>query len=242
MNSQPHPPSVQISLVLTDLDEALETAALALRAGVDWLEAGTPLILAEGLRSVRTLREAFPHVPIVADLKTMDGGYLEAEMMAKAGATHVVVMARAHEETIRCVVNAGRDFGCKVMGDNLACPDMVAGAKWLEDLGCEYVIHHIGYDERRGIAAAGSRMPSPLDQLRDVVAAVNVPVQAVGGLSLEQAIACPSYGAPLVVLGAPLTIDADAFQTADGNLEDSLRMICKAVHEQGTNGNSRNRP
>ncbi len=238
MNTQPHPPTVQISLDLTDLDEALETAALALRAGVDWLEAGTPLILAEGLRSVRTLREAFPDVPIVADLKTMDGGYLEAEMMAKAGATHVVVMARAHEETIRCVVNAGRDFGCKVMGDNLACPDMVAGAKWLEDLGCEYVIHHIGYDERRGIAAAGNRMPSPLDQLRDVVAAVNVPVQAVGGLSLEQAIACPSYGAPLVVLGAPLTIDADAFQTADGNLEDSLRMICKAVHEQGTNENS----
>ena len=146
MNSQPHPPTVQISLDLTDLDEALETAALALRAGVDWLEAGTPLILAEGLRSVRTLREAFPDVPIVADLKTMDGGYLEAEMMAKAGATHVVVMARAHEETIRCVVNAGRDFGCKVMGDNLACPDMVAGAKWLEDLCCDYVIHHIGYD------------------------------------------------------------------------------------------------
>jgi 3-hexulose-6-phosphate synthase len=232
MNTAPHPPTVQISLDLTDLDEALETAALALRAGVDWLEAGTPLILAEGLRSVRTLREAFPEVPIVADLKTMDGGYLEAEMMAKAGATHVVVMARAHEETIRCVVKAGQDFGCKVMGDNLGCPDMVASGKWLEDLGCDYVIHHIGYDERRGIAAAGHRMPSPLDQLREVVAAVNVPVQAVGGLSLEQAIACPQYGAPLVVLGAPLTIDADAFKTADGNLEDSLRMICKAVHEQ----------
>jgi 3-hexulose-6-phosphate synthase len=232
MSSQPHPPTVQISLDLTDLDEAVETAALALRAGVDWLEAGTPLILAEGLRSVRTLREAFPDVPIVADLKTMDGGYLEAEMMAKAGATHVVVMARAHEETLRCVVKAGRDFGCKVMGDNLACPDMVAGARWLEDLGCDYVIHHIGYDERRGIAAAGHRMPSPLDQLREVVAAVSVPVQAVGGLSLEQAIACPGYGAPLVVLGAPLTIDADAFKTADGNLEDSLRLICKAIHEQ----------
>jgi 3-hexulose-6-phosphate synthase and related proteins len=232
MNTQPHPPTVQISLDLTNLDEAIETAALALRAGVDWLEAGTPLILAEGLRSVRTLRENFPDVPIVADLKTMDGGYLEAEMMAKAGATHVVVMARAHEETIRCVVKAGQDFGCKVMGDNLACPDMVEGAKWLEDRGCDYVIHHIGYDERRGIAAAGKRMPSPLDQLREVVAAVNVPVQAVGGLSLEQAIACPSYGAPLVVLGAPLTIDADAFKTADGNLEDSLRMICQAVHNQ----------
>lgn len=226
-------PIVQISLDLTDIDEALETAAMAIRAGVDWLEAGTPLILAEGLHGVKKLREAFPGIPIVADLKTMDGGYLEAEMMAKAGATHVVVMARAHQETIHCVVNAGRDFNVKVMGDNLGCEDMVAAAKWLEDLGCDYVVHHIGYDERRGIAAKGQRMPSPLDQLHEVVNAVNIPVQAVGGLSLEQAIQCPEYGAPLVVLGAPLTIDADAFKTADGNLEESLRLICRKIHAYG---------
>ncbi|MEZ4897690.1 MAG: orotidine 5'-phosphate decarboxylase / HUMPS family protein [Saprospiraceae bacterium] len=222
-------PIVQISLDLTNIEEALETAAMALRAGVDWLEAGTPLILAEGLHGVKKLREAFPEVPIVADLKTMDGGYLEAEMMAKAGATHVVVMARAHEETIRCVVQAGKDYGVKVMGDNLGCPDKVAAARWLEELGCNYVVHHIGYDERRGIAAQGLRMPSPLDQLREVVEAVRIPVQAVGGLSLEQAIRCPEYGAPLVVLGAPLTIDADAFKTADGDLEASLRLICEKV-------------
>jgi 3-hexulose-6-phosphate synthase/6-phospho-3-hexuloisomerase len=223
-------PIVQISLDLTDIDEALETAAMAMRAGVDWLEAGTPLILAYGLLGVRELRKAFPDTPIVADLKTMDGGYLEAEMMAKAGATHVVVMARAHEETIKCVVNAGRDFGVKVMGDNLGCPDMVEAARWLEDLGCDYVIHHIGYDERRGIAAQGKRMPSPLDQLKEVVKAVNIPVQAVGGLSLEQAIRCPEFGAPLVVLGAPLTVDADAFKTASGDLEGSLRLICEKIH------------
>jgi 3-hexulose-6-phosphate synthase len=224
-------PIVQISLDLTNIDEALETAAMAMRAGVDWLEAGTPLILAEGLHGVKKLRAAFPGVPIVADLKTMDGGYLEAEMMAKAGATHVVVMARAHEETIKCVVKAGKDFGIKVMGDNLGCENMVAAAKELEALGCDFVIHHIGYDERRGIAARGERMPSPLDQLRDVVKAVSVPVQAVGGLTLEQAIQCPAYGAPLVVLGAPLTIDADNFKTAGGDLESSLRLICKKIHE-----------
>lgn len=223
-------PIVQISLDLTNIDEALETAALAMRAGVDWLEAGTPLLLAEGLHGVRKLRENFPAVPIVADLKTMDGGYLEAEMMARAGATHVVVMARAHEETIKVVVEAGKDFGVSVMGDNLGCPDMVGAAKRLEELGCDYVIHHIGYDERRGIAAQGFTMPSPLDQLREVVEAVNIPVQAVGGLSLEQAIRCPEYGAPLVVLGAPLTIDADSFKTADGDLETSLRLICDRIH------------
>ena len=226
-------PVVQISLDLTDIKEALATAEMAIRAGVDWLEAGTPLILAEGLHGVKALRERFPGIPIVADLKTMDGGYHEAEMMAKAGATHVVVMARAHEETLKCVVQAGRDHSVKVMGDNLGCPDMVAGAELLEDFGCDFVIHHIGYDERRGIAANGRRMPSPLDQLREIVDAVSVPVQAVGGLTLAQAVRTPEYGAPLVVIGAPLAVDADSFRTADGNLEGMLKIICDRVHGYG---------
>lgn len=225
-------PIVQISLDLTDIEEAVATSRMALGAGVDWLEVGTPLVLAEGLHGVRRLRREFPDTPLVVDLKTMDGGYLEAEMMAKAGATHVVVMGRAHVETIKCVVQAGRDFGVKVMGDNLACENMVDGAKMLEEYGCDYVIHHIGYDERRGLAAQGLLYPSPLDQLEAVVEAVDVPVQAVGGLSIEQAIQCPSYGAPLVVLGAPLTIDADAFKTSSADLSSILKTICDNIHSQ----------
>jgi 3-hexulose-6-phosphate synthase len=224
---------VQISLDIISIPEALETARLAIRCGVDWLEAGTPLIIAEGMNGVRALRKEFPNVPIVADLKTMDGGWLEAEMMAKAGATHVVVMERAHPETVKMVVRAGKDFGVKVMGDNLGAEDMVAAARRLEDYGCDFVVHHIGFDERRGLAAAGKPWPSPLDQLREVVAAVDVPVQAVGGLSVEQAMRTPEYGAPLVVLGAPLTIDADSFKTASGNLEDKLRLVCERVHAYG---------
>lgn len=226
-------PIVQISLDLTSVAEALATARLAIQAGVDWLEAGTPLIIAEGMNGVRALRAEFPTVPLVADLKTMDGGWLEAEMMAKAGATHVVVMERAHTETIKMVVKAGNDLGIHVMGDNMAAPDKIEAARRLEQLGCDFVIHHIGYDERRGLAAAGKPFPGPLDQLRDVVAAVRIPVQAVGGLSIEQAIRTPEYGAPLVVLGAPLTIDADSFRTASADLEDKLRLVCAKVHAYG---------
>jgi len=225
--------TVQLSLDLIDLDDALKTAQLALRAGVDWLEAGTPLIIAEGMRGVRELRARHPDVPIVADLKIMDGGGLEAELMAKAGATMVVVMGQAHDETIESVVKAGRDFGAKVMGDNMAMPDPVAGARHLEDLGCDYIIHHIGYDMRTLRRARGMHAPTPLDRLREIVNAVSIPVQAVGGLTLEQATDTPKYGAPLVVIGAPLAIDAHAFRTAQGDLEGTLRLICEKVHAYG---------
>ena len=83
----------------------------------------------------------------------MDGGYLEAEMMAKAGASFVVVMGRAHEATVRRVVDAARHFGIQVMGDNLAAEDRVANAKWLESLGVR--LHHSPHRLRR--AAAWSR-------------------------------------------------------------------------------------
>jgi 3-hexulose-6-phosphate synthase len=219
-------PIVQISLDLTSIDEALETAAVAVDAGVDWLEAGTPLILAEGLHGVERLRARFPDHPIVADLKTMDGGYLEAEMMAKAGANLVVVMGRAHEATIRRVVDAGRTYGVKVMGDNLAADDRVANARWMESLGVDFIIHHIGYDERNMIKGL-----SPMDQLEAVVRAVSVPVQAVGGLSIRQAIECPAHGAPLVVLGAPLVIDADEFKTAGTDLHTVLNEICREIRK-----------
>jgi len=224
-----HPPIVQLSLDLTDIQEAIATARVAVEAGVDWLEAGTPLLLAEGLHGVRALREAFPRHPIVADLKTMDGGYLEAEMMARAGATHVVVMARAHPETVKAVVRAGRDHGVKVMGDNLGCEDKPAASRMMEDLGVDYIVHHTGFDERNGIAAAGGPRLSPLDDLDAVVRAVTVPVQAVGGLTIEEAIGMPRRGAPLVVIGAPLAIDAHSFSVAGGDLKAILTEITRRI-------------
>jgi 3-hexulose-6-phosphate synthase/6-phospho-3-hexuloisomerase len=225
-----HPirPIVQISLDLTSIEEALGHARKAVRAGVDWLEAGTPLILAEGLRAVQALRREFPHHPIVADLKTMDGGYLEAEMMATAGATHVVVMARAHPATIKMVVKAGHDYGVKVMGDDLGCEDKPTAARLMQDLGVDYIVHHVGYDERRDpavIAEHGGVAPSPLDELEAVVKAVEIPVQAVGGLSVEQVLQLPKYGVYHLVLGAPLTVDAEAFKSPAHDLEGLLREI-----------------
>ncbi|PZE21107.1 orotidine 5'-phosphate decarboxylase / HUMPS family protein [Paenibacillus xerothermodurans] len=219
-------PILQISLDLTNIEEALDMAELAVEAGVDWIEAGTPLLLSEGLHAVRKLREAFPHHPIVADLKTMDGGYLEAEMMAKAGATHVVVMGVAHQATIRAVVRAAKHYNIKVMGDIMASEDPVACARMLEENGVDYIIVHTGFDERGEDPAR-----TPFDHLDEVVKAVSIPVQAVGGLSIDQAAEMPKHGAPLVVVGAPLVIDRQEFSpsTDREKLKEILLELNKRV-------------
>jgi len=42
-------------------------------------------------------------------------GYPETGMMGKAGTTHVVVMARAWDETVKFIIYAGHYFGVKLM-------------------------------------------------------------------------------------------------------------------------------
>ena len=51
----------------------------------------------------------------------------------------------------------------------------------------------------------------------------------MGGLSIDQAVATPKLGASLVVIGAPLAIEGDAFKAASGNLEETLREIVRRV-------------
>jgi 3-hexulose-6-phosphate synthase len=215
---------IQISLDVTSIDEALALGRAAVNAGVDWLEAGTPLILAEGLHGVRALRREFPDVPLVADLKTMDGAGLEAEMMFQAGANMVVVMGVAHDASIIEQVKMAQRYGGKVMCDVMLCADKPQRARQAQDLGVDYIIVHTGFDERNMIHGL-----SPLDDLPGVLAAVTIPVQAVGGLTVEQAIQTLAMGAQIVVFGAPLVISGTAFKAADGDFEAQLREIVVRV-------------
>jgi 3-hexulose-6-phosphate synthase/6-phospho-3-hexuloisomerase len=215
--------TTQVSLDVTTIAEALELAHGARRAGIDWLEAGTPLILGEGLHAVKALREEFADVPIVADLKTMDGAGLEAELMLGAGATHVVVMSRAHWASVKEMVAVAHGMGGEVMADVLGAEDKAADARAMQDFGVDWIILHTGFDERRHVAGV-----SPLDDLDRVVAAVDLPVQAVGGLSIEQAIETVRRGARSVVIGAPLAIQADRFATGE-QFEQILRDVVTKV-------------
>ena len=181
---------IQISIDVTTIEEALALAQASVKAGVDWLEVGTPLILAEGLHGVRAFRSEFPDTPIVVDLKTMDGAGLEAEMMFKAGGDMVVVMGQAHDASIIEQVKMAKKYDSKVMCDVMLCPDKPGRAREAQEMGVDYIIVHTGFDERNMIHGL-----SPLDDLPAVLEAVDIPVQAVGGLSVDQAIQTLEMGA-----------------------------------------------
>jgi 3-hexulose-6-phosphate synthase / 6-phospho-3-hexuloisomerase len=198
---------LQVALDFVDLQRAMKCAHEAVAGGVDWLEAGTPLIKSEGLQIVRALREAFPQMHIVADLKTMDAGRGEMEIASKAGANSASVLSAASDATISECVAAGKNFGIAVEVDLIGSSDYAAAALRAEKLGADAVAVHLGIDEQM-------HGRDPFDLLRSVRQAVSIRVSVAGGINSENAAEAVKAGADVVVVGGALTKSPDAGQAA----------------------------
>jgi len=200
---------LQLALDFLDLDRALRIADLAVPQGVDWVEAGTPLIKSEGLAAVRALRERFPAKKIVADMKTADAGRIEMEAAAKAGADYAIVLGTASESTIRDAAEVGRSYGLSVGVDLLGVAEPERLAAQLGAWGVAFISVHCPID----VQMQGG---SPFDLLKRLATVTAVPLAAAGGLNSETAPLAVAAGASIVVVGGAVTKAADPAQaTAD---------------------------
>ncbi len=207
-------PILQVALDFVDLSRALRLAEETVRGGADWLEAGTPLIKSEGLDAVRKLRERFPNLPVVADMKTMDVGRAEMEMAAKAGATAATVLGVASDSTIRECIEAGINYGLQIGVDLARVADPVQRAMEVEEWGAAFVCVHAHVDEQM----QGGLSFGPL---KEVAAAVEIPVAAAGGINSETAPEAAAAGARIIIVGGAVTKAEDA--------ERAVRIIKEAL-------------
>jgi len=193
-------PILQVALDFLNLKRALGVAEEAKAGGVDWLEAGTPLIKSEGLDAIRELRKRFPKTTIIADMKIMDVGRIETEAAAKAGANIVCVLAAASDSTIRECVEAGKNYGAKIEADLIEIEDqrIEQRAKQVERLGVDYIGVHCAIDEQM-------RGADPFSRLRKVAKAVRIPVACAGGINSETAARAVKAGAQIVTVGGAIT-------------------------------------
>lgn len=190
-------PVLQVALDMMHLKRAMEIAREAVEGGADWLEAGTPLIKSEGMEAIRQLKRAFPDRTIVADMKVMDTGAYEVEMASKAGADVVHVLGAADDETIREAVRAGRKYGVMVAVDLIGIPDRVARAREVAEMGVHHVCVHVSIDKQMmGL--------DPVENVREVAGAIDVPVAVAGGVNSETAPAVVEAGATVVIVGGAI--------------------------------------
>jgi len=203
---------LQLALDFANLSQALRVAREAWEGGVRRLEAGTPLIKSEGLDCVRALRAEFPGATIVADMKIMDAGRVEVEMAAKAGANVVAVLGAASDATIRECIEAGERYHATIMVDLIEVGNPAERARQAAEMGAGIVGVHCPID----VQMEGG---DPMAALRDVVAAVEIPVAVAGGINSETAAPAVQNGAGIVIVGGAIIKAPDARKAAAGILE-----------------------
>jgi 3-hexulose-6-phosphate synthase/6-phospho-3-hexuloisomerase len=196
-------PVLQVALDLMHLKRSVEIARESIDGGVDWIEAGTPLIKSEGAEAIRTLRREFPGRKLVADTKTMDVGSFEVEIAAKAGADVITVMGLADDSTVSEAVMAARKYGAEVMVDMLNVQDAAGRSRAVEKLGVSYICLHMGIDQQM------KGKNAPTDILKSVVATTSIPVAVAGGITAETAGSYVRAGASIIIVGGGIIKTGD---------------------------------
>jgi 3-hexulose-6-phosphate synthase len=197
------PPVIQLAIDLFTVDEALRLAEVGVKAGVDWLEAGTPLIVRRGADAIGAIARAFPEFPVLADYKTMDSGGRNNQLTAEQGGKVTPVCAGATDETLAAAVAASHDTGVLVVVDTIGVRDQVGRSKQVERLGAHSVYLHYGADQRKADATRDSTQ-----WVESVGAAVSVPLGA-GTFGVEDGVRAASLGADVIVIGHPLISGPD---------------------------------
>jgi 3-hexulose-6-phosphate synthase/6-phospho-3-hexuloisomerase len=193
---------LQIALDVITIEDAVAIVNKAVRAGNFLIEAGTPLIKAEGMRAIRELRKIFPDMTIVADMKTMDAGYIEAELAIEAGADIISVLGAAADSTIEEALKATKANGKKLMVDLIGVKDKISRVERLEDIGVDYILVHTGIDEQK----VGK---DPFDDLKQIASATKVSLAVAGGINDKSIERLKEYSVEIVIVGGFITKSSD---------------------------------
>ncbi len=207
-------PKLQVALDLINLDRAIRIGKGAVEGGADLLEIGTPLIKSEGMNAIREIKDNFPGMELVADMKTMDVGGIEVEMASKAGADIVCILGSADDETFKEGLKAARNYDAEILADMIRVEDPVKRAEELCILGVDYIGVHVGID-------AQMRGEDPLDILKKIVKVSSVPVAVAGGITSETASELVKSGANIIIVGGGITKAKDVI-SATSSLKKAI--------------------
>ena len=162
---------------------------------IDIIEIGTPLIIKEGLKSVLKIKKKFPKQTVLADLKIMDAGLLEAEIGFDAGADIVTVLGLASTKTLNGVKQAAVKNEKEVMVDmiNHPCPEN----KWneLKNMEMGLCCLHTANDDTKD----GETPLNDLERFYNLHGGKNIAV--AGGINPDMIRKINSFHPEIVIVG-----------------------------------------
>jgi 3-hexulose-6-phosphate synthase len=198
---------LQLALDLVDIPGAKQVVA-EVAEHIDIVEIGTPVVINEGLRAVKEIKEAFPHLRVLADLKIMDAGGYEVMKASEAGADIITVLGVSDDSTIKGAVAEARKHGRKIMVDMINVKDIEGRAKEIDSFGVDYICVHSGYDHQ----ADGKNSFEELAAIKRVVK--NAKTAIAGGIKLDTLPEVIGAQPDLVIVGGGITGQQDKNATA----------------------------
>ncbi|PLR82942.1 3-hexulose-6-phosphate synthase [Bacillus canaveralius] len=189
---------LQLALDLVNIQEAIELVR-EVEEHIDIVEIGTPVVINEGLRAVKEMKEAFPNLKVLADLKIMDAAGYEVMKASEAGADIVTILGAAEDESIKGAVEEAKKQGKKILVDMIAVKDLQGRAKEVDALGVDYICVHTGYD----LQAVGQNSFEDLATIKRVVK--NAKTAIAGGIKLETLPEVIKAQPDLVIVGGGIT-------------------------------------
>lgn len=189
---------LQLALDLVNIEEAI-VLVKEVESFIDIVEIGTPIVINEGLHAVKAIKEAFPGLQVLADLKVMDAGGYEVMKASEAGADIITILGVADDSTISGAVAEAAKQGKKVMVDMINVKDIEARAKEIDALGVDYICVHSGYDHQ----AAGKNSFEELAAIKRVV--TNAKTAVAGGIKLDTLEEVIKANPDLVIVGGGIT-------------------------------------
>ena len=195
---------LQLALDTRSLAEAVAIAK-TIRNDVDIVEVGTPLIKRYGVEAIRMVREACPHHPLVADMKTMDGGTYEAKLAFDHGADITVVMAAADPATIHKVLDVAVKRNKRVMIDLLGQGSPGPTLECVRKLDHEVILLvHSAFDRAQDV-----KQEQLADDARLVARRDRHLLAVAGGITPETLRALRGCHPDIVIVGSFLTSAPD---------------------------------
>lgn len=193
---------LQLALDLVNIPEAIELVK-QVEEYVDIVEIGTPVIINEGLHAVKAMKEAFPSLQVLADLKIMDAGGYEIMKASEAGADIITVLGATDDLTIKGAVEEARKQGKSIMVDMINVKNIEQRAQEVDALGVDYICVHTGYD----LQAVGKDSFEELQTIKRVVKHAKTAV--AGGIKLATLPAAIQAQPDLVIVGGGIATQED---------------------------------
>lgn len=198
------PPYLQISLDAPDLENAKKIIAQLPGSDRLIIEVGTPLIKRYGTRVIRDLRQVARDTFMVADLKTLDVGKVEADIAYEDTADAVVAAGLAPPETLDAFVQEAKRMGIYAVIDMLNVEDVLGKLKALKDFP-DMVILHRGIDQETGRSSGLER----IQIIRKAFPNKKFLIAVAGGIVPETAKEALEKGAEVLIVGRYVTQSKD---------------------------------